>query len=71
MDGTCIYCSCDRSTCTPTVTVSWTPFPSSYFFAMCSSSFSCCQYLVLDVIPLFNVDCHMLHSCRVSEGLFP
>jgi hypothetical protein len=70
MDGTCIYCSSDRSTCTPTVTVSWTPLPSSYCFFMCSFSFSCCQYLVLDVIPLFDVDCHMLHSGRIAEGLF-
>jgi hypothetical protein len=34
-------------------------------------SFSCCQYLILDVIPLFNVDYHRLHSCRVAERLFP
>jgi hypothetical protein len=71
MDGTCIYCSSDRSPCTPTVTVSWTPLRSSYCFFMCSFSFSCFQYLVLDVIPLFNVDCHRLHSCRVAEGLVP
>jgi hypothetical protein len=31
--------------------------------------FSCCQYLVLDVIPLYNVDCHRLRSGRVAEGL--
>jgi hypothetical protein len=43
MEGTCIYCSCDRSTCTPTVTVSWNPLPSSYFSFMCRFSFSCCQ----------------------------
>jgi hypothetical protein len=34
-------------------------------------SFSSCQYLVLDVIPYFNAECHRLHSCRVAEGLFP
>jgi hypothetical protein len=38
-------------------------------FFMCSFSFSCCQYLVMDVIPLFNVDFYRLHSCRVAEGL--
>jgi hypothetical protein len=69
MDGKCIYCS-DRSAGTPTLTVSWTPIPSSYWFFMGSFSFSCCQYLVLDVIPLFNVDYHRLRSCRVAEGLF-
>jgi hypothetical protein len=37
---------------------------------MCSFSFSCSQYLVLDVIPLFNVDCRRLRSGRVAEGLF-
>jgi hypothetical protein len=40
-------------------------------FLMCSFSFSCFQYLVLDVIPLFNVDCHWLHSGGVAERLFP
>jgi hypothetical protein len=40
-------------------------------FFMCRFSFSCCQYLVLDVIPLFNVDCHRLRSGRVAEGLLP
>jgi hypothetical protein len=50
MDGKCIYCS-DRSAGTPTLTVSWTPLPSFYWFFMCSISFSCCQYIVLDVIP--------------------
>jgi hypothetical protein len=43
--------------------------PSSVI--MCSFSFSCFQYLVLDVIPLFNVDCHRLRSGRVAEGLLP
>jgi hypothetical protein len=70
MDGKCIYCS-DRSAGTPTLTVSWTPLPSSCWVFMRSFSFSCCQYLVLDVIPLFNVDCHRLRSGRVTEGLFP
>jgi hypothetical protein len=69
-DGKCICCS-DRSAGTPTLTVSWTPRPSFYWFFMCSISFSDCQYLVLDVIPLFNVDCHRLRSGRVTEGLFP
>jgi hypothetical protein len=58
MDGSCIYC----------MTVSCTL--SLRLFFMCSFSFSCCQYLVLDVIPLFNVDCHRLRSGRVAEGLF-
>jgi hypothetical protein len=71
MQGTCIHCSSDCSTCTHTLTVSWTPLSSSYCFFMCNSSFSCCQYLVLDVIPLFNVDCYKLHSGRAEEGLFP
>jgi hypothetical protein len=44
MDGKCIYCS-DRSAGTPTLTVSWTPLPSFYWFFMCSFSLSCCQYL--------------------------
>jgi hypothetical protein len=70
MDGKCIYCS-DRSAGTPTLTVSWTPIPSFYWFFMCRFSFSCCQYLVLDGIPLFNGDCHRLRSGRVAEGLFP
>jgi hypothetical protein len=46
MDGKCIYCS-DRSAGTTTMTVSWIPLPSFYWFFMCSFSFSCCQYLVL------------------------
>jgi hypothetical protein len=33
---------------------------------MCRFSLSCCQYLVLDVIPLFNVDCHMLRSGKLQ-----
>jgi hypothetical protein len=44
MDGSCIYCmavSC---------TLSLRPF------FMCSFSFSCCQYLVLDDIPLIKLD---------------
>jgi Integrase zinc binding domain len=65
MDGKCIYCS-DRSAGAPTLTVSWTLLPSFYWFFVCSFSFSCCQYLVLDVIPLFNVDCHRLRSGRVA-----
>jgi hypothetical protein len=68
MDGNCIYCI-DRSAGAPTLLVSWTLIPSFYRFFMCSFSFSCRQYLVLDVIPLFNVDCHMLRSGRVAEGL--
>jgi hypothetical protein len=58
-DGSFIYCmavSCNLSL---------------RLFFMCSFSFSCCQYLVLDVIPLFNVDCQRLRSGRVAEGLFP
>jgi hypothetical protein len=27
-----LYCSSDRSACTPTMTVAWTPLPSSYCF---------------------------------------
>jgi hypothetical protein len=42
--------------------VSWTFIPSFHWFFMCSFSFSCCQYLVLGVIPFFNVDCHRLRS---------
>jgi hypothetical protein len=61
LDGKCIYRS-DRSAGAPTLTVSWTLLPSFYWFFMCSFSFSCCQYLVLDVIPLFNVDCHRFRS---------
>jgi hypothetical protein len=37
-DGTCIHRSSDRSTCTPIVTVSWTPLPSVYCFSMFSFS---------------------------------
>jgi hypothetical protein len=70
MDGKCIYCS-DRSAGAPTITVSWTLLPSFYLFFMRSFSSSCCQYLVLDVIPLFNANCHRLRSGRVAEGLFP
>jgi hypothetical protein len=54
MDGNCIYCN-DRSAGAPTLLVSWTLIPSFSWFFMCSFSFSCCQCLVLDVIPLFNV----------------
>jgi hypothetical protein len=46
MDGSCI--SCMAVSCTLSLRL----------FFMCIFSFSCCQYLVLDVIPLFNVDCH-------------
>jgi hypothetical protein len=49
MDGKCIYCR-DRSAGAPALTVSWTLLPSFYWFSMCCFSFSCCQYLVLDVI---------------------
>jgi hypothetical protein len=70
MDGKSIYCSA-RSVGAPTLLVSWTLPPSFYGFFMCSFSFSCCQYLVLDVIPLINVDCHRLRSGRVAEGIFP
>jgi hypothetical protein len=70
LDGNCLYCN-DRSAGAPTLLVSWTQIPSVSWFFLCSFSFSCCQYLVLDVIPLFNVDCHRLRSCRVTEGLFP
>jgi hypothetical protein len=70
MDGNCLYCN-DRSAGAPTLLVSGTLIPSFSWFFMCSFSFSCCQYLVLDVIPLFNVDCHRLRSGRVAEGLFP
>jgi hypothetical protein len=69
MDGNCIYCN-DRSAGAPTLLVSGTLIPSFYWFFMCSFSFSCCQCLVLDVIPLFNVDCHRLRSARVAEELF-
>jgi hypothetical protein len=61
MDGKCIYCT-DRSVGATTLLVSWTLLPFFHWFFMCSFSFSCCQYLVLDVIPLFNVDCHRLRS---------
>jgi hypothetical protein len=70
MDGNCSYCN-DRSAGAPTLLVSWTLIPSFSSFFMCSFSFSCCQCLVLDVVPLFNVDCHRLRSGRVAEGLFP
>jgi hypothetical protein len=47
-------------------------YPSPFVWFSCVSfSFSCCQYLVLDVIPLFNVDCHRLRSGRVADGLLP
>jgi hypothetical protein len=59
MDGSCIYCMAVYCTL------------SLRLFFICSFSISCCQYLVLDVIPLFNVDCHRLRSGRVAEGLFP
>jgi hypothetical protein len=52
----------------------WFPGPFSprfSGFSLCSFSFSCCQYLVLDVIPLFNVDYHSLRNGRVAERLFP
>jgi hypothetical protein len=56
----------------PYPTVSWASLSlSSPCYFSCVVLVSCCQYLVLDVIPLFNVDCHMLHSCRVAGGLFP
>jgi hypothetical protein len=58
-DGSCSYCMAVSCTL------------SLRLFFMCSFSFSCCRYLVLDVIPLFNVDCHRLRSGRVAEGLFP
>jgi hypothetical protein len=61
MDGKCIYCT-DRSVGAATLLVSWTLPPSFHWFFMCSFSFGCCQYLVLDIIPLFNVDCHRLRS---------
>jgi hypothetical protein len=47
------------------------PSPLVLLVYMCSFSFSCCQYLVLDFIPLVNVDCHRLHSGGVAERLFP
>jgi hypothetical protein len=46
------------------------PSPFILLFFMCSFSFSCCQFLVLDVIPLFNVDCHRLHKWRVLQRGF-
>jgi hypothetical protein len=70
MDGNCIYCN-DSSAGAPTLLVSWTLSPSFSWFFLCSFSFCCCQYLVLDFIPLFTVDCHRLRSGRVTEGLFP
>jgi hypothetical protein len=70
MDGKYNYCS-DRSAGTPTLTVSWTPLPSFFWFLIGSFSYSCCQYLVLDVIPLFNVDYRRLRSGRIAEGHFP
>jgi hypothetical protein len=70
IDGKCIHCS-DRSASAPTLTVYWTPLSSFYWVFMFSFSCSCCQYLVLDFIPLFNVDCHRLHSGGVAERLFP
>jgi hypothetical protein len=65
MDGKCIYCS-DRSAGAPTLTVSWTLLPSFYWFFMCS--FSGCQYLVLDVIPLFNGD-EISADPKLSSGV--
>jgi hypothetical protein len=75
MDGKFIYCS-DRSVGALTLLVSWTLLPSFYWFFMCIFGFSCCQYLVLDVIPLFNVDCRRLRSVELQRdfplrGLIP
>jgi hypothetical protein len=71
MDGSCIYCHCDRSNCTPTMTISWTPVPSSYCFFMFRFSLVVVSTLFWMSSHYFNVGCQMLHSCRVAEGLFP
>jgi hypothetical protein len=59
MDCSCIYCMAVSCTL------------SLRLFFMCSFSFSCFQYLFLDDIPLFNVDCHRLRKGRVADRLFP